>query len=194
MPLDSLVLIVGLGNPGKKYEHTPHNLGFDVLNLLATRHRVDFRKDGQALSCRVEAFPRKAILLKPQTFMNLSGNAVRDVAHFYKLESKDILVVSDDLDLPPGKLRLRTTGGAGGHNGLKSIIEQLGTEAFPRVRIGVGRMAEMDSADYLLSKIPAVSKDIIAAGAILAADAVEMVLKEGMAKAMDLFNRKEEKS
>ncbi len=192
-PLEgALFLIVGLGNPGKKYDHTPHNLGFEVLDLLASRLRVDFRKDGQSLSARLDSLPRKAILLKPQTFMNLSGNAVREVAHFFKVEPKDILVVSDDLDLPPGKLRLRLSGGAGGHNGHKSVIEQLGTDGYPRLRIGVGRLPNLPSEDYLLSKIPGIHKDVIAAGVVEAANAVEMILKDGITQAMNQCNRKDE--
>ncbi len=184
-----LLLFVGLGNPGKKYQQTPHNLGFDVLDLLASRNRLEFRKETNALTCRLDIYDRKAILVKPQTFMNLSGTAVREIAHFYKIEPKDVLLVSDDLDLPPGKLRLRVSGGAGGHNGLKSVIEHLGGENFPRLRIGVGRSEVLPSDVYLLSKVPSTLKETLEKAVVSAVDALEVLLKEGIAKTMDTVNR-----
>ncbi|HPF42093.1 MAG TPA: aminoacyl-tRNA hydrolase [Bacillota bacterium] len=142
-------MIVGLGNPGRKYAKTRHNVGFMCLDAYAKTKKAKFSKEtkfmGEVLTIG------ETIFLKPKTFMNLSGNSVKAVAGFYKIPVEEIMVISDDMDLPLAKIRLREKGGSGGHNGLKSIISQMGTEAFKRVRIGIGHSEENDTVDYVLS-------------------------------------------
>ena len=147
-------LIAGLGNPGKKYAGTRHNVGFDVLDLLSERHRIDWESAPRGIDAH--SGPRReadVVVAKPLTFMNLSGHAVRDLLQFYKIEAADALIVVDDTNLELGRLRARPSGSAGGHNGLKSVIEALGSEEFARLRIGVGRGdARRDLADHVLAK------------------------------------------
>lgn len=185
-------LIVGLGNPGSEYEQTRHNLGFDLVDSVAQRWRAaDFRKKFHGLLTEGQFEGKKVLLLKPQTFMNRSGLSVGEAVTFYKIDpASRVLLVSDDLDLPPGQLRLRLFGGAGGHNGLKSVIECLGTETFYRLRIGVGRPTR-DGIDYLLSKIGKAENDLFQKAIAVAAEATESILRDGMHKAMDTYNRKE---
>jgi len=142
-------LIVGLGNPGKFYAKSKHNIGFICLDHYADANKLKFKKDTKFLGEIL--FVGKNILLKPKTFMNLSGNAVRAVSEYYKISPEDILVISDDLDLPFAKLRLRENGSAGGHNGLKSIISSIGSTEFNRCRIGIGRELDKDMKDQVLS-------------------------------------------
>ncbi len=142
-------LIVGLGNPGRKYAKSKHNAGFMAIDAFAKLKKVKFSKETKFQGEVAET--ETAILLKPKTFMNLSGNSVKAVSQYYRIPAENILVISDDVDLPFGKIRLREKGGAGGHNGLKSIIEQLGKETFKRLRIGVDRNDEMDMKDHVLS-------------------------------------------
>lgn len=191
MPADHFLLVVGLGNPGPTYAQTRHNLGFLVIDELAKRiHAGPPHKKFQSALQEGMLLSTKILLLKPQTFMNLSGEAVQATVHFHKLDpSAECLVVSDDLDLPPGKVRIRLSGGAGGHNGLKSIIECLGTEAFPRLRIGIGRDPNVPSETYVLSKIKRAELPIYDEAVQKAADAVEIIVKEGFSKAMDAFNK-----
>ena len=149
-------LIAGLGNPGSEYEKTRHNTGFMSLDLLAVRLQVKVSKERfKALTAQADFDGQRLLLMKPLTFMNASGIAIEAAAHFYKIPPERILVVCDDISLPTGKLRLRRSGSAGGHNGLKSIIEQLGTEDFPRLKIGVGQKPnpEYDLADWVISKM-----------------------------------------
>ena len=184
-------LIVGLGNPGEKYERTRHNVGFLVVDALAERLGVPVQKlKHRALTNTVRLAGQKALLMKPVTFMNLSGEAVGDAARFYKLPPERVLVISDDTALPLGKLRLRKGGSAGGHNGLKSIIQHLGTDQFPRVKIGVGEKPhpDYDMADWVLSKFAGEDLKTITEAVKRAADAVECVVKDGPDKAMNQFN------
>ena len=168
-------LIVGLGNPGEKYENTRHNVGFQVLDELAERQHAPIQKlKFKALTNLLTISGEKVLVMKPVTYMNLSGEAVRPAADFYKIPPERILVISDDTALDPGKLRIRIKGSAGGHNGLKNIIQHLGTDQFPRVRVGVGQKPH---PDYDLAE--AVKR---------AADAVECILKEGADRAMNRFN------
>jgi PTH1 family peptidyl-tRNA hydrolase len=183
-------LIVGLGNPGAKYESTRHNLGFWTIDELARRHGLNFGKaERKAISADGVIRDRRVILAKPQTFMNLSGEAVRSLADFYKIPIERIIVIHDDLDLPLGTLRLRKTGSAGGQNGVKSIIQQLGTQDFARVRVGIGRPpGRMDAAAYVLQ--PFSGDDAITARIAVerAADAVETWLISGIEIAMTRHN------
>lgn len=145
-------LIAGLGNPGGQYAETRHNVGFLLLDSLAEDLKLDFRPKFQGLIAETQISGEKIYLLKPQTFMNLSGRSVRELTQFYKIRTEDILVVYDDMDLPLGRLRLRNSGSAGGHNGIKSMLAELGAEDFWRLKIGIGRPpAGWDSARYVLS-------------------------------------------
>jgi peptidyl-tRNA hydrolase, PTH1 family len=183
-------LIVGLGNPGKKYEATRHNVGFRTVEELARRYGLTFGKTerkAQVASGVIRG--KKVILAKPQTFMNVSGEAVRALVDFYKVPLERLVVVHDDLDIPFGTLRLRASGSAGGQNGMKSIIQHLGTQNFARVRYGIGRPpGRMNPADYVLTGFT--GDDQITARLIVdrAADAVETWLTDGIDLAMTRYN------
>lgn len=184
-------LVLCLGNPGGQYENTRHNVGFMVADELGQRCRVPIQKlKFRALTCTCEVGGEKVLLMKPITYMNLSGEAARQAADFYKIPPERVVVVSDDVSLPPGKLRIRKSGSAGGHNGLKSIIQQLGSDAFPRVRLGVGEKPhpDYDLADWVLGKFIGEDKKTMDAAVKRAADAVECLIKEGTDKAMNRFN------
>ncbi len=189
MPGFLLQAIVGLGNPGSKYDKTRHNLGFRVVDLLAQRwrSRVDAKKF-KSLVGDSDLPSGRLTLLKPQTYMNLSGEAVGEAARFYKWLPESILVLSDDLDIPDGAIRIRPFGGAGGHNGLKSLIEQLGSDKFPRIRIGIGRDPVMPADAYVLATIPAAKLDFYDELVKRTADAVVCILEEGLEKAMTRFH------
>ena len=187
-------LIVGLGNPGRRYEGTRHNVGFEVVNALAERHRMAWETaprgiDGLTARWRLA----DTILAKPLTFMNLSGTAVVGLLQFYKIEVPDFVVIVDDVNLELGRLRARPGGSAGGHNGLKSIIESLGSEEFARLRIGVGRGdARRDLADHVLATFDRDERDDVEAAIGRAADAAELFVAEGIPPVMNRFNRKED--
>ena len=184
-------LIVGLGNPGEKYERTRHNVGFLVVDTLAEELDVPVQKlQHRALTNTARVGGRKALLMKPVTFMNLSGEAVRPAADFYHVPPERVLVISDDTALPLGKLRLRKGGSAGGHNGLKSIIQHLGTDQFPRLRVGVGEKPhpDYDMADWVLARLQGADWKTMEEAARRAAQAVECVLSQGMDAAMNRFN------
>ncbi len=187
-------LIVGLGNPGTKYAQTRHNVGFDLLDSLATRWQISWseRKQFQGIYGEgIGSNNTKIRLLKPQTFMNLSGQSVRATLDWFKLPPESVLVVYDDLDLPLGKIRLRLSGSAGGHNGMKSIISHLGTQNFPRVRIGIDKsVGEKDTISHVLGKFSGVEAPIINEVIYLVNDAIELSLKQGVEKAMSLYNSK----
>jgi len=184
-------LIVGLGNPGPEYRDTRHNVGFMVADALVDRWRVrdQWREKFEALVIKTTVGEESVILAKPLTFMNLSGQAVAGLAGFYKIEPADVFVVTDDVALPVGRLRARREGGAGGHNGLKSIIQSLATPAFPRMRVGVGRGDNRrDLADHVLGRFDADERDTVSAAVLRAADATEMFLSEGIERVMNAFN------
>lgn len=184
-------LIVGLGNPGEKYENTRHNVGFQVVDELAERQNAPVQKlKFKALTNLLTISGEKVLVMKPVTYMNLSGEAVRPAADFYKIPPERILVISDDTALDPGKLRIRQKGSAGGHNGLKNIIQHLGTDQFPRVRVGVGQKPhpDYDLADWVLGKFTGEDKKAIDAAVKRAADAVECYIQDGPDRAMSRFN------
>ena len=186
-------LIVGLGNPGNSYQDTRHNIGFMVMDVLATRLGTAFQVEKRWES-HVAKFSG-GFLVKPQTYMNLSGRAVGSVGRFYKITPQETLVVFDDVDLPLGRLRLRASGSAAGHNGLKSLISTLGTDQFPRVKVGIGADSGRPVGDrlvgHVLGKFSEDEKAAVAQAVDRAADAVMGALKSGLGAAMNFFNRKE---
>lgn len=188
--MTDLYLIVGLGNPGKKYEATRHNVGWHVLDKLAQRYQFRFDKtEKKALTASGVIEGRRVLLAKPQTFMNLSGEAVRGLVDFYKIDLSQILVIYDDLDLPLGTLRLREGGSAGGQNGVKSIIQHLGTQNFNRVRFGIGRPpGRMDAVAYVLQTFSGDDAILAREVAGKAADAAIMWLREGIEITMSRYN------
>ena len=180
--------IVGLGNPGRQYAGTRHNIGFEVVDEVARRWNVQLRPWKSVANVAVVSV-RGAVLVEPQTFMNLSGDAVSRIAAYHKLEPADVLVVVDEVQLPLGRLRLRRSGSAGGHNGLKSIIQHMGPD-FPRLRLGVGRGdPNWDLADHVLSRFDGDERDSVADSIKRAADAVELFVEEGIEVAMNRFNQ-----
>ena len=154
--------IVGLGNPGKPYEKTRHNVGFRVIDALLEKHNIKTQTKFKAEIAQIKINGMNVLCVKPLTFMNLSGEAIRLVMDFYKLSPEDFLIIYDDLDLPVGKLRLREKGSAGGHNGMKSTIQHLGTQQFPRLRIGIDKHPMIPTVDYVLGKFSKEEEDILA--------------------------------
>ena len=189
-----MILIAGLGNPGKEYENTRHNAGFLVLDTLAQKLGADLsERKRRALCGKAVIGGQKVILLKPQTYMNSSGESIRAAADYYKVPPEDILVVYDDISLAPGQLRVRKKGSAGGHNGIKNIIAHLGTQEFPRIKIGVGdKPPRMDLADYVLGHFSSGEKKIMEEAAKEAADAICEIVNVGIEQAMNDHNRRKE--
>ena len=184
-------LLVGLGNPGTQYENTRHNVGFLVADELAERQNAPIQRlKFKALTNLLTISGEKVLVMKPVTYMNLSGEAVRQAADFYKVPPDHVLVVLDDTALAVGKLRVRRGGSAGGHNGLKSIIQHLGTDQFPRLRVGVGEKPhpDYDLADWVLGRFTGEDKKAIDAAVKRAADWVECILKDGLEQGMNRFN------
>lgn len=184
-------LVVGLGNPGAKYESTRHNMGFLVADKLAQNEKLKFNKlRFKAWTATWEVGGEKVLLMKPQTYMNLSGEAVGQAARFYKIPADHVLVISDDIALPAGKLRIRAGGSAGGHNGLKNIIQHLGTDRFPRIKVGVGspRQAEHDIADWVIGKPMGEEQKVIIEALNKAVAAIPVLIEQGVDRAMNRFN------
>ncbi len=182
-------MIVGLGNPGRQYERTRHNLGFMVADRVAARWSIGWSTWSSGLVGKGSVAGQSVCLLKPMTFMNRSGQAVLEVAQFYKLSPADLLVVLDDLDLPVGRVRLRAAGSAGGHKGLDDIMRRLGTDALTRVRIGIGRPGYGDTVSYVLSAFTGDEQPVVESSLDWAADAAECWLREGPDAAMNKYNR-----
>ncbi len=184
-------LIVGLGNPGKKYELTRHNAGFLFLDLLADKHGFNINKiQFKAITATAEIAGRKCIVMKPQTFMNNSGEAVKQAAAFYKIPPENVIVIFDDISLPCGKLRIRRKGSDGGHNGIKSIIYLLNSDKFPRIKLGVGEKPhpDYDLADWVLSAFKKDELSSLRDAAEKACDALELMISGNTEKAMSSFN------
>ena len=182
-------LIVGLGNPGSEYEKTRHNVGFTAIDYLASELGVNMSRLKFKGICG-EGFigTEKCIFLKPQTFMNLSGQSVREAAEFYKISPENIIVVYDDVTLDVGKVRIRPSGSAGGHNGMKNVVQHLGTKAFKRVRVGIGRDMQIKIIDYVLMRIPKADEAKMEEAFTMAKDAVLLTLDKGFNHAMNKYN------
>ena len=182
-------LIVGLGNPGKKYENTRHNMGFMAIDLLSDQADINVDKEVfHGLMGRGKIFEQDVILFKPTTFMNLSGTAVQEVVHYFKIELEDIVVIYDDMALEPGTIRLRKEGSSGGHKGMQNIIDCLSTEQIKRIRIGIGEPGENDNIDYVLSKPLKDEMSIIEEAIANAVRAVKEMLKSDFDRAMNKYN------
>lgn len=184
-------LVVGLGNPGSKYENTRHNMGFLAVDLLAEQEKFKFNKlRFKAWTATAELGGEKVLVMKPQTYMNLSGESVGEAARFYKIPPEHVLVISDDIALPTGKLRIRASGSAGGHNGLKNIIQHLGTDQFPRIKVGVGspQQAGYEVVDWVIGKPMGDDQKVLMQTLEKAAKAVSAVIAQGPEKAMSKFN------
>ena len=184
-------LVVGLGNPGDKYENTRHNAGFMVVDELAERLHVPVQRlKYKALTNTAEVGGKRVLLMKPVTYMNLSGEAVGEAARFYKIPSDHVLVIYDDVSLPLGKLRIRDKGSAGGHNGIKNIIAHLGTDVFPRVKVGVGAPShpDYDMVDWVIGSFSAQERKIVDEALDRALDAAECIISRGVTEAQNRFN------
>jgi len=190
-----MYIIVGLGNPGKEYANTRHNIGFDVIDMLAEQEGISvLEKKHKAVIGKGYVAGQKCVLVKPHTYMNLSGESVRDVIDYYKVdETTELIVISDDISLDVGQIRIRKKGSAGGHNGLKNIIAHLGHDTFCRVKMGVGKKPKgYDLADYVLGHFAKQEREIMDEAAKKAADAIRMLITDGADATMNAFNRKAE--
>lgn len=181
-------VVVGLGNPGPRYKDTRHNVGFQALEELARRHPVQ-REESRfdAIVAHLQINREKVFLLKPLTYMNLSGRAVRGLVSYYKIDLQDIIVIYDDMDLPVGSVRIRPAGGTGGHRGMNSLVENLGSRNFARIRIGIGRPPD-EAVDWVLGHFTPAEKPLIQNAVVRAADAVEYWLDHGIDKVMNEYN------
>ncbi|MDQ2086521.1 aminoacyl-tRNA hydrolase [Herbivorax sp. ANBcel31] len=188
--MDDLFVIIGLGNPGRKYNDTKHNIGFYVVEFLAMRHNIKMSKiKFKALYGEGVIGGKKVLLVKPQTYMNRSGESVRDLINWYKVPVENIIIIYDDIDLPVGKLRLRPKGSAGTHNGMRSVIYQIMSDEFPRVRVGIDKPPEgWKLANYVLSKFSGDEIEKIKEAIVNASDAVEAIMGSGIDQAMNKFN------
>ena len=189
----NMFIIAGLGNPTKEYEGTRHNVGFDVIDRLADRYNIDVdTKKHLALIGKGVIAGQKVILAKPQTYMNLSGESIRSIVDYYKVDPEtELLVIYDDISLDVGKLRIRAKGSAGGHNGIKNIIAHLGSQVFPRIKVGVGeKPSKYDLADYVLGHFSKEEQVLMDEGYDQAVNAVEMILSGDISGAMNEYNRK----
>lgn len=190
-----MYLIVGLGNPEEEYAKTRHNMGFDTINKLAEKYNIKINKNKfQGLVGTGIIENEKVVLLKPQTYMNLSGEAVREAIDFYKLSNDKIIIIYDDIDIEPEEIKVRKTGSAGGHNGMKSVISNLKTEQFARIRIGIGKpQNKEDMVNYVIGNITNEEYNKLQKGCDIARDATIEIVKNGIDIAMNKFNIKQKK-
>ena len=188
--MEKLTVIAGLGNPGNKYENTRHNVGYSTIDLLSSKHGIKVNKvKHKALTGEGTIAGKRVLLVKPQTFMNLSGESIRDIAEWYKLPMDNIIIIYDDVDLPVGTVRIRPKGSSGTHNGMKSVIYQLQSDEFPRIRVGVGKAPEgWNLADYVLSRFGADEAGAIRESIERAADAAAAIVASGVSAAMNQYN------
>lgn len=186
-----MYLIAGLGNPGREYVGTRHNIGFEVADAICSKYDISLNKEKfRAIFGDGRIGGEKVIVAKPQTYMNLSGESIREIADWYKIEDEHIIIIYDDISLPTGKLRIREKGSAGGHNGVKSIIYQLQTDVFPRIKIGVGAPdhPDFDMKDYVLGKFSPEETEILVKTAVRAVSAVEEIIAVDAKSAMNKYN------
>ena len=185
-----MYLIVGLGNPENEYAHTRHNMGFDTINQIAKNNNIQITKNKFKGLCESTIIQnQKVILLKPQTYINLSGESVKEVAEFYNLKPEEIIVIYDDIDIEKGHIKIRKKGGAGSHNGMKSVVEELQSTDFARIRVGIGQPEfKSDMINYVIGKVSQEEQEILQQGVEKAAKAVEEILKNGIDIAMNKFN------
>jgi len=183
-----MYLVIGLGNPGDEYKQTRHNVGFDVIDLMASKYNVSVnRVKFKGVCGEITIASEKVILLKPSTYMNLSGESVQKAAAFYKIPSENIIIIYDDISLAAGKLRIRSKGSAGGHNGIKSIIENMGSDIFPRIKIGVGQ-PEKSLVAYVLGRFSGEDRILVEKTFEASIKAVEVIIEKGITEAMNDFN------
>lgn len=188
-----MYIIAGLGNPGRQYDMTRHNIGFEVIDYIAGKFDVKVNKlKFKALYGEVKIGAEKVYLIKPQTYMNLSGDSIREFCSFYKIPAENVIVINDDISLNAGRIRIRAKGSAGGHNGLKSIIYQLNSDNFPRIKIGVGAPGnpDYDLADFVLGRFTKEEIPVLEEAIIKASKAAEEIIKRGIDSAMNKFNSK----
>ena len=185
-----MYLIVGLGNPEEEYGRTRHNMGFDTINKISERYNIKVNKSKfNSLYGTGTIEGEKVILVKPQTYMNLSGKAVRDFMNFYKISSEDIIVIYDDLDIEPGIIKIRKKGGAGTHNGMKSVVNEIQTEKFPRIRIGIGNPEyKNDLLNFILTRIPDEEYKVLQEAQEMVTNAIIEIVKNGIDSAMNKYN------
>ncbi len=185
-----MYLIVGLGNPEEEYSNTRHNMGFDVINKLAKKYNINITKNKfKGLYGTGIIENQKVILLKPQTYMNLSGDSIIEVMNYFNIDISELIVIYDDMDIEKGTMKIRKNGGPGSHNGMKSVIENIQTTNFNRIRIGIGRPEKnYDKINYVIGKISKEEKDILECGIDKAAEAIPEIIKIGIDRAMNKFN------
>lgn len=188
-----MYIIIGLGNPSREYEATRHNIGFDAITRIADDHQISMdMKKHRAICGKGIIGSERVILAQPQTYMNLSGESVRELLDFYKVTNHDIIVIYDDISLDVGQLRIRKKGSAGGHNGIKNIIQHLGTDEFMRIKVGVGdKPKDWDLADYVLSRFPKEDEEKIREALMKTSKACDTIITKGIEEAMNLYNKKE---
>jgi len=186
-----MYVIAGLGNPGKKYANTRHNMGFIAIDQLAEKHDIKVDKvKFKALVGEGRIAGQKVLLVKPQTYMNLSGESIQEVMHFYKLEPEELIVIYDDMDLEAGALRLRKFGSAGTHNGMKSVVQHLNSDRFPRIRLGIGNKGKKDVIDFVIGGFSKDEVPVLEEAVTNAVLAIECMLGEGIDRAMSQYNSK----
>ncbi len=185
-----MYLIVGLGNPENEYSNTRHNMGFDTINEIAQKNNIEVNKNKfKGLYGTGIIEKQKVILLKPQTYMNLSGESIREISNFYNITPKETIIIYDDIDIEKGNIKIRKKGGPGSHNGMKSVIENLKTTEFGRIRVGIGQPEfKSDMINYVIGKVPEEEQKILQQGVKKAAEAIEEIIKNGIDIAMNKFN------
>lgn len=184
-------LVVGLGNPGKEYDNTRHNCGFMVIDEIAKELSIEVNQSkAKGLYSKTKYKGEDVVLLKPQTYMNLSGESIRQCMDFFKIDIEDVIIIYDDLDMPTGKLRLRNSGSAGGHNGIKSTIQHLGSQNFKRIRVGIDRHPYIKVVDYVLGRFTAEEQEAIIKGITLAKEAVLLFIEKDFTTAMNQYNQR----
>ncbi|MBR1989382.1 MAG: aminoacyl-tRNA hydrolase [Firmicutes bacterium] len=189
-----MYIIVGLGNPGKKYENTRHNMGFLTIDRMAEEYGISVDKiKFKALVGEGRIAGQRVVLVKPQTYMNLSGQSVQEIMHFYKEDIENLIVIYDDLDIPAGKIRVRKKGSAGTHNGMRNIVQMLADDGFPRIRVGIGGEKKGDLIDFVIGGVSKSEMELLREATVQASKAAAAIVEKGIEKAMNEYNIKEKK-